>query len=266
MSYSPNLPFSISNLQHLTQKMSKFYKTVNFQIRANEIDVNGKVAFHHLVNYFQEAAWLHVIDLELTGEALLDYDLMWVLNRMKIEVFQYPKLHETVTVKTFPSGLDKYFFYRDLRLYNAENQLIAQAASTWLLVDVHKRRLAPVPDFLKIKVAEIDIEAEYLPIPKGKIPTISIADFQSTVKVKWFDLDTNNHVNHIHYFQWILEELPTIVHEKQVIQEVDIIMKSEATLNDVLTIQAIDNQDDTYIHQIINESGKVIIQAISKFK
>ncbi|MGB1121679.1 MAG: acyl-[acyl-carrier-protein] thioesterase, partial [Saprospiraceae bacterium] len=129
--------------------MSKFYKIASFQVRANEIDVNGKVAFHNLVNYFQEAAWLHVIDLNITGEEMLKYDLMWVLNRMKIEVFEYPKLHETVTVKTFPSGFDKYFFYRDLQLYNANNELIAQATSTWLLVNVKTRRLSIVPDFLK---------------------------------------------------------------------------------------------------------------------
>jgi hypothetical protein len=43
-------------------------------------------------------------------------------------------------------------------------------------------------------------------------------------------------------------------------------MKSEATLNDVLTIQAIDNQDDTYTHQILNEAEKVVVQAVSVFE
>lgn len=245
--------------------MSKFYKIAKFQVRANEIDVNGKVAFHNLVNYFQEAAWLHVIDLNITGEEMLKYDLMWVLNRMKIEVFDYPKLHETVTVKTFPSGFDKYFFYRDLQLYNANNELIAQATSTWLLVNVKTRRLSIVPDFLKEMVQEINIEKERLPIAKGKIPKIKEADFQSKVAVKWFCLDTNNHVNHIHYFRWILEELPTIVHQTQSVKSMDIIMKSEATLGESLTVQAIDNQDDTYTHQVLNEDGKVVIQAISVF-
>lgn len=252
-----------SNQQPATNNI--FYKIADFRVRANEIDVNGNVAFPNIVNYFQETAWLHVIDLEITGEKLLEYDLMWVLNRMKIEVFEYPKLHETVTVKTFPSGFDKFFFYRDLRLYNAENKIIAQATSTWLLVDVNQRKLAPVPDFLKAKVQEINIELGRLPIAKGKIPTIKAADFQSQVTVKWFDLDTNNHVNHIHYFKWILESLPNIVHEKQQVKSVDIILKTEATLNDTLTVQAIDNQDDTYTHQILNEDGKVVVQAISEF-
>lgn len=246
--------------------MSKYYKLADFRVRANEIDVNGKAAFHHLVNYFQEAAWLHVIDLEITGEKMLKYDLMWVLNRMKIEVFDYPKLHEVVTVKTFPSGFDKFFFYRDLRLYNADNKLLAQATSTWLLVDVNKRKLAPVPDFLKEMTKEIDVKIGRLPIAKGRIKPIKEADFQSKIKVKWFSLDTNNHVNHIHYFRWILEGLPNIVHQTQQVQSVDIIMKSEATLDEILTVQAIDNQDDSYTHQIINEDGKIVIQAVSLFK
>jgi acyl-ACP thioesterase len=245
--------------------MSKFYKTADFQVRANEIDVNGKLAFHNLVNYFQEAAWLHVIDLNLTGEEMLEYDLMWVLNRMKIEVFEYPKLHEVVTVKTFPSGFDKYFFYRDLRLYDADNNLIAQATSTWLLVNVKTRRLSIVPDFLKAYVEEIDVDLPQLPIAKGKIPKLSEADFQSTEVVKWFCLDTNNHVNHIHYFRWIMESLPVIVHQTQSLKILDIIMKSEATLGESLTVQAIDNQDDSYTHQILNEDGKVVVQALSTF-
>lgn len=244
---------------------SLFYKISDFRVRANEIDVNGKVTFPNIVNYFQETAWLHIIDLKIAGEEMLKYDLMWVLNRMKIEVFEYPKLHETVTVKTFPSGFDKFFFYRDLRLYNAENKVIAQATSTCLLVDINKRKLAPVPDFLKGLVQEIDVEIGRLPIAKGKIKPLKEVDFQSKVTVKWFDLDTNNHANHIHYFKWILENLPTIVHEKQEIKSVDIIMKSEATLNEILTVQAIDNQDDTYTHQIVNEKGKTVVQAVSEF-
>jgi acyl-ACP thioesterase len=247
------------------QESNIFYKIADFRVRANEIDVNGNVAFPNIVNYFQETAWLHVIDLDLTGEELLAYDLMWVLNRMKIEVFEYPKLHETVTVKTFPSGFDKFFFYRDFYLYNAENKIIGQATSTWLMVDVNKRKLVPVPDFLKEKVQEIDFEKGCLPIAKGKIKPIKAADFQLKTTVKWFDLDTNIHVNQIRYFTWILESLPNIVHEKQQIKSVDIIMKSEATLNDVLTIQAIDNQNDTYTHQILNEEGKVVVQAVSEF-
>ena len=43
-------------------------------------------------------------------------------------------------------------------------------------------------------------------------------------------------------------------------------MKSEATLNEVLTVQAIDNQDDTYTHQIVNEKGKTVVQAFSVFE
>lgn len=238
------------------------YKEVEFRVRANEIDVNGKAAFHNLVNYFQEAAWLHVIDLGITGEELLKYDLMWVLSRMEITVFDYPKLHEFLKVQTFPSGFDKFFFYRDLRLFNADNELIAQASSTWLLVDVVKRKLALVPDFLKEMVTKIQRD-DGLPIPKGKLPRLTEADFQSKVHVKWFDLDPNNHVNHIWYFKWILESLPNIIHETQTLKKVDIIFKNEVALGENLMVQAIDNQDDTFTHQILNEDKKVIIQAKS---
>jgi len=238
------------------------YKEVEFRVRASEIDINGNVAFHNLVNYFQEAAWLHVIDLGITGEELLKQNLMWVLSRMKIEVFKYPKLHETVTVKTFPSGFDKFFFYRDLRLYNADNELIAEASSSWLLVDFIKRKIALVPDFLKELVLKINRD-DGLPIPKGKLRTFSEADFQSKYKTQWFDLDPNKHVNHIWYFKWILESLPNIIHETQTLKTIDIIFKNETLLDENILIQAIDNQDDTFSHQIINEDKKVIIQAKS---
>jgi acyl-ACP thioesterase len=114
-------------------------------------------------------------------------------------------------------------------------------------------------------VEEIDVDLPQLPIAKGKIPKLSEADFQSTEVVKWFCLDTNNHVNHIHYFRWIMESLPVIVHQTQSLKILDIIMKSEATLGESLTVQAIDNQDDSYTHQILNEDGKVVVQALSTF-
>ena len=62
-------------------------------------------------------------------------------------------------------------------MYNAENKIIAQATSTWLLVDVNKRKLSPVPDFMKAKVQEINIELGRLPIAKGKIKPIKAYNF-----------------------------------------------------------------------------------------
>ncbi len=174
----------------------------------------------------------------------------------------FTQFGKVIGVESFPSLTNSG---ESLQLKNANNELIAQATSTWLLVNVKTRRLSIVPDFLKEMVQEINIEKERLPIAKGKIPKIKEADFQSKVAVKWFCLDTNNHVNHIHYFRWILEELPTIVHQTQSVKSMDIIMKSEATLGESLTVQTIDNQDDTYTHQVLNEDGKVVIQAISVF-
>ena len=213
-----------------------------------------------LVSYMQEAAWENTRSMGISMYDLLERGLTWVLQRMRVEMFRYPKHGETIVVETWASGRERVFLHRDFRIYSSANELLGQATSVWLVMDVVKRQLVSVPDF--IMEVEVVPGQEPLPFAKGKLPQLQETNYIQQMPVRWHDIDLNRHVTNTRYLQWILDTLPTGVLEKQ-LQEIDIIYKAESILGDIVTSEAGAEEAETiFLHRLTShETGKELVQA-----
>ncbi|WP_347157497.1 acyl-[acyl-carrier-protein] thioesterase [Pontibacter chitinilyticus] len=232
-----------------------------FTVRSNEIDYHGRATMPALVSYLQEAAWNNTADLGISMYELLERGLTWVLQRLRVEMFRYPRHTDQITVETWASGREKVFLYRDFRIYSAERELLGQATSVWLVMDVVKRQLTPVPDF--IMAQEIAPDNEPLPFAKGKLPPLQEAQHTCQIPVRWHDIDLNRHVTNTRYLQWALDTLPVAVLEHH-LREVDIIFRSESMLGDLVDSVAGTSGEaaDVHLHKLTSqESGKELVQA-----
>jgi acyl-ACP thioesterase len=207
-----------------------------FVIRANEVDAQRRLTLPALVNYLQEVANNNV---RLAGMSVYDLHargLAWVLARMKLQIFAYPHHGEAVVVKTFPSAVDKYQFYRDFRVYGPSGQLLAQATSTWPVIDLAKRQMVSVPDFLRVFTFGGD-EAP-LPPAKGKLLPPGPDPHQHVCTVGWYDIDVNQHTNNAAYFRWLVEGMPPWFLAAHQLAEVDLQFRNESNLGEAITVQA----------------------------
>jgi medium-chain acyl-[acyl-carrier-protein] hydrolase len=75
----------------------------SFRIHSYEADFRGRMRLFSLLNYLQEAAGRHAALLHLAVGDLHRLGLTWVLSRYHIRVLRYPRLGETVRVRTWPS-------------------------------------------------------------------------------------------------------------------------------------------------------------------
>lgn len=233
-----------------------------FTVRSNEIDYRGQATLPALVSYMQEAAWENTRDLGISMYELLERGLTWVLQRMRVEMFRYPTHGDKLTVETWASGRERVFLHRDFRIYNEARELLGQATSVWLVMDVVKRQLVSVPDF--ILAVEVVPGREPLPFAKGKLPQLQEAQHEQQMPVRWHDIDLNRHVTNTRYLQWALDTLPLEVLEQKQLQEIDIIFKAESILGDtVVSATAPDTADaNAYLHRLTSqESGKELVQA-----
>lgn len=215
-----------------------------------------------LVAYMQEAAWDNTTTLGISMYELLEKGLTWVLQRFRVEMFRYPMHRENITVETWASGREKVFLHRDFRIYDADKQLLGQATSVWLVMDVVKRQLTTVPDF----VTALELAAGYEPLPfaKGKLPALTDVQHELQTEVRWHDIDLNKHVNNTRYLQWALETLPVELLEQKHLKEVDIVFRSESVLGDTITAMAGPGEEDgnIYLHKLIsNSTSKELVQA-----
>jgi acyl-ACP thioesterase len=233
----------------------------NFVVRSSEIDYRGQATLPALVAYMQEAAWDNTATLSISMYDLLERGLTWVLQRMRIDIFRYPKHTESITVETWASGREKVFLHRDFRIYGAGRELLGQATSVWLVMDVVKRQMTSVPDF--ITAVEIAPGQEPLPFAKGKLPALGEVVYQQQMPVRWHDIDLNRHVNNTRYLQWALEALPIEIPDQHTLQQVDIIFRAESTLGDTVISEAAPGAEEgSFVHRLTStETGKELVQA-----
>src|SRR5690606_41043803 len=134
----------------------------------------------------QEAAWNNTITLGISMYELLERGLTWVLQRFRVEMFRYPGHNEEITIETWASGRERVFLHRDFRVYSTDRELLGQATSVWLVMDVVKRQMVSVPDF--ITAVEVVPGEEPLPFAKGKLPQLQEATYEAHMPVRWHDI------------------------------------------------------------------------------
>ncbi|AKD02692.1 acyl-ACP thioesterase domain-containing protein [Pontibacter korlensis] len=238
-----------------------------FTVRSNEIDYRGQATLPALVSYMQEAAWANTRAMGISMYDLLERGLTWVLQRMRIEMFRYPGHNDEITVKTWASGRERVFLHRDFRIYNGKQELLGQATSVWLVMDVVKRQLVSVPDF--IMDVEVVPGSEPLPFAKGKLPQLQEVQYKQQVPVRWHDIDLNRHVTNTRYLQWALDSLPLEVLEQKQLQQVDIIFKAESMLGETVTSAVGPGTENghVYLHKLASqENGKELVQAKTEWR
>ena len=234
-----------------------------FEVGTYDIDSLKRLTIPALTKMMHEAAMQNVLRMKLSYWDLIPHNISWVLMRKKMEIHRQPNLGEKIKIVTHPAGFEKFFTYRDFKVYDEQGELVASASSTWLLMDTIKRRMAPIPDF--IRQYEMP-EMEFLPHPDRKIPAIKEVELSKTYNIGWFELDWNEHLNNLHYLLKMLDILPLDYHKNKSLKRFDIIFKMESRYGDDLVseAQATENDDHIFLHRIMmKETGKEIARGRS---
>lgn len=228
-----------------------------FTVRAYEIDNRKKMTPTALVRLMQEAALQNVLRLKVSVWDLEPHGISWVLMRLNLHIHRLPNLNERIRILTYPAGFEKFFTYRDYRVFDSENNLIASSSSSWLLMDTQTRRMTRIPDFiLETFDHRMPNTVDCLPLPSDKLPKFERMDRRKTYEVNWHDLDFNMHLNNTLYIQWMLESVEDQVLQYGYLKELDIQFRMEAVWKERIQseLQKIDNQ--TFLHRLVRTSDE----------
>lgn len=233
-----------------------------FKVRAAETGPNGLVKPSAVINYFQEAAWQHADILGVSVPALQEKGHTWVLHRLVLHFKKAIRNRELVEIETWPSGVEKFFTYRDFRFRNSTSELVAEGCTAWVVIDLQKRRLIPIPDY--ISGGRFAIENNHLPHPSGKLPEPGNLTPGPEFTAYYQHLDENNHVNNVHYLEWMLASLPQDFVVHQHLASVDIQFKSECVLGDEILTFFEQLSEGEVVHLIREKhSGREVARAVS---
>jgi len=227
----------------------------NFTIRAYEIDPKGKASIQTICNYLQEIAGNHARKLGVSVEILLKKNLTWVLSRLHVQIIKYPFWLETIKIKTWPSGVEGLFAIRDFLIFNQKDEIIGKATTSWMLMDIVRKKPIPMPDFVtNIRIPQttraIDDNFE-------KLPRLSKKNMERYFNVRLSDLDINQHVNNVSYIEWAVETIPMEILNKQSLCELEVSFRAESHYgNKVVSFsqQIAENNTNIFLHRLFRES------------
>lgn len=175
----------------------------DFLITSADVDFEGILRVSALANFLIQSAWQHAEHLGWGVNDLLKQNLSWVLSGFKIEILNYPKWKQTITVETWPKGINRLFYMRDFFIYDELGNVIAKATTNWLLIDIDKRRP---------KLVEIDNEIFRMNPGKHAIqefvPMLNysgIAQCTTPFQVRYSNVDVNQHLTTTGYIDFVFD-------------------------------------------------------------
>jgi medium-chain acyl-[acyl-carrier-protein] hydrolase len=232
--------------------------TESYRIRITEVDAHSKLTIPALNGLLQEMAWRHSVVAKVSVHDLsAQHNISWVLSRLKIWIDRLPNYDETVTVKTYVQEIDKYFYHRDFKVFDQEGNEIIRANSVWGLMDIIRRRITSVPDWMRA-ITPTDTNEKYVEKVSGKILGITNVETERRFDIRWHDIDSNQHVNNTKYVEWLLESIPTDTLNNGTLRSIDMIFKNESIFGDKITTQS-QAIEHGFIHKILNQNGQELV-------
>lgn len=197
-----------------------------------DVDPRRTARLPVLCRFMQEAAYRHAEHLGLGHSFLAERKMGWVLARQRIAVDQRPEWGDTVHIRTWPSGRDKLFFYRDFEMTDSRGNHVLAASNAWSLIDTEKRERVHPGIYLSADLPESSgiFDTRLRRLKSGR------CSGGSSMPVTYGDLDLNGHVNNVRYIEWMLNSLSQKFHETHALHELELNYLAEAVYGQSVSV------------------------------
>lgn len=230
-----------------------------FLIQWYDTDLNGQIKMSAIANYLQESAWRHANHLGFGYEETKKRNEFWVIISLMVRMTGFPEWGETITVETWPKGIDRLFAFRDFKIMDENGAVIGAATSTWMILDQDTRRPKSV-DIVKpvlhmaVNQGGLDGNAPLL-MPLKEISATELR------QVRFSEVDQNGHVNNIRYIDWCLDTLSAEWHKTHRIRSMVINYLSEVKADEMILIATGPARDHSQVIQGSRQGdGKTIFR------
>ena len=229
--------------------VEKFKK--EYIVKSYEADCHGSLRLLTLFNLLQDAAAENADLLNLGFEKCGELGLTWFGSDYYLEIERLPRMGERFIIETWPAETKLYGAIRDFLIYDANNNIIARISSQWVLIDLTRRRPALLskyfPDYQ-------GLSERALPISFMKIKEAETFNREDKLKVRFDDIDINNHVNNSIYPLWASECVDPDFRLKHTPCEIEINFKKPAVYGEDIVVLTNQNHNETF--HSIRENNK----------
>lgn len=243
----------------MNQGLRKYTERV--KIYTHYTNYKGRLFIKILSDLFNDAAEKHTEILGIDVATLMQEDKTWMLYSIRTRIEEMPVKGEEVVVETWVSGIDRFLALRDFRILNREGKVLAEAASRWMCIDIHRRRLVRLTPLILETGRNIPSELQ-----AGNLPPLweddSIferrAEGGRSFEATFDNIDFNGHVTQASYIRWMTNALPFEFLKNHVLTDIHVeyrheIMPEHTIVSDYRTER---RNDRVFVyHKILPEAG-----------
>ncbi|MFR9165526.1 MAG: acyl-[acyl-carrier-protein] thioesterase [Dysgonomonas sp.] len=229
-----------------------FQKTgiYTYTIDAYLCDFKGQAPLPMLGGFMLQVATKHAEERGFGFNSMSGQKRAWVLSRMAIEIYEYPKNDTTIKLHTWVSDVNKIFTERCFAFENEERKMIGYARSVWASIDLETRRPTNV---LELEGLTEYNTGEACPIEgMKKILPVKEADSVSSFDVKYSDIDINKHLNSMKYIEHYVDRFDIGMFKEKEIRRFEINYIQEAHYGSNLDILKKEESDGIFVLELRN--------------
>ncbi|NDW08180.1 acyl-[acyl-carrier-protein] thioesterase [Dysgonomonas sp. 520] len=215
--------------------MKEIVGTYPYTIDAYLSDFRGKATLPMIGGFMLQAATRHAEERGFGYSAMTGQNKVWVLIRMAIEIFEYPKNDTTIRLNTWVADVNKMFTERCFSFEDENGKMLGCARSVWTAIDMQSRRptnlteLEGLSDFANGNPAPVEAP--------GKIPLLKDdATKVTSFDVKYSDIDINKHLNSMKYIEHFVDIFPLSMYQEKEIRRFEITYIQEGHYGSTLDI------------------------------
>ncbi len=205
-----------------------------YPVRSWDTGVDGKATIQALLRFMEDIAGNHAYRKGAGIEYLFNRGFTWVLSRMEVEFTEWPETRELIEGTTWPRGIERLFALRDFIFTSGDNKPVMKGTSSWLILDLEKRKPVRVDPFLEMfdldETKALNGSAEKLNFEVESAPGKPVIVPNSA-------LDQNNHVNNIYYIIRAMDSVPEELLRSCTIERIRINYMAECFAGDSLTVK-----------------------------
>ena len=225
-----------------------------------DVGLNNKITDKALLEALTNVTILHgnLVNQGLKDRKNNHYE--WIVLNWKLEVYNRPESCDTIRVKTWAQNFTKIYAYRDYLVYNENDEVVAKATSTWLIIDSESKKIIKLDDDI---MQVYQPEKENLNFPDYKFGKIEEKNLTLIAKKNFIInksmIDCNNHVHNTNYMDLVLEVLPDPL-DKKLYNNLEISYKREIKPFENVTINFYIQNNKNYF--IIKDEEEKIVHSI----
>ncbi|BAP86231.1 acyl-ACP thioesterase [Paucilactobacillus hokkaidonensis JCM 18461] len=176
------------------------------QVTYYECDPPGFVTTGMLINMAVLVSAKQSDSLQVGTDFVNDNGGGWVITNYEINVNDLPRIDEVVVLGTRATSYNRYFAFREFWVRDQSGHEYAHIAGMFVFMDFASRKMAKIPASIIDPYHSTEVKRIQRIANPDAIEADEAVD-SNQYRVRYYDIDSNHHVNNSHYFDWMLDVL-----------------------------------------------------------